>query len=357
MLRVEKNLSPNSISAYKSDLEPYLDFLSNKQSLTDLEEIRQIHIREYIRYLYDGKIPDESRKKKKKEKKVALAKLSKAQKEKVEKILSTFDSGTLTEIECEAKLEKEQLNANDIASLMVKDKKKKLKTTTIVRSFSSIRNYHNFLSREDLVKNNPSQLLDPPKLQKKIPQVLSVIEIEAIINEVDTKGLMGYRDKAILEILYSAGLRVSELCDLLVQKDLRDKKMLLVDSKGKKQRLVPVGKKVIKAIDNYRKKIRAKLEEKNVHEGYLFLSNNGKQLTRMTVNNILKKWTQAAGITKRVYPHILRHSFATHLLDGGASLRSIQKMLGHADISTTQIYTHHDKLFLTSEVQKFHPRW
>jgi len=299
MLRVEKNLSPNSISAYKSDLEPYLDFLSNKQSLTDLEEIRQIHIREYIRYLYDGKIPVGSRKK----------------------------------------------------------KKKKLKTTTIVRSFSSIRNYHNFLSREDLVKNNPSQLLDPPKLQKKIPQVLSVIEIEAIINAVDTKGLMGYRDKAILEILYSAGLRVSELCDLLVQKDLRDKKMLLVDSKGKKQRLVPVGKKVIKAIDNYRKKIRAKLEEKNVHEGYLFLSNNGKQLTRMTVNNILKKWTQAAGITKKVYPHIFRHSFATHLLDGGAGLRSVQEMLGHADISTTQIYTHHDKLFLTSEVQKFHPRW
>ena len=299
MLRVEKNLSPNSISAYKSDLEPYLDFLSNKQSLTDLEEIRQIHIREYIRYLYDGKIPVGSRKK----------------------------------------------------------KKKKLKTTTIVRSFSSIRNYHNFLSREDLVKNNPSQLLDPPKLQKKIPQVLSVIEIEAIINEVDTKGLMGYRDKAILEILYSAGLRVSELCDLLVQKDLRDKKMLLVDSKGKKQRLVPVGKKVIKAIDNYRKKIREKLEEKNVHEGYLFLSNNGKQLTRMTVNNILKKWTQAAGITKKVYPHIFRHSFATHLLDGGAGLRSVQEMLGHADISTTQIYTHHDKLFLTSEVQKFHPRW
>ena len=299
MLRVEKNLSPNSISAYKGDLKRYLNFLSNEQSLTDLEEIRQIHIREYIRSLYDKKIPVGPRKK----------------------------------------------------------KKKKLESTTIVRSFSSIRNYHNYLSRENLVKNNPSQLLDPPKLPKQIPQVLSVIEIEAIINAVNTEGLMGYRDKAILEILYSAGLRVSELCDLLVQKDLREKKMLRVDSKGKKQRLVPVGKKVIKVIDNYRKKIRTKLEDKNEHEGYLFLSNNGKQLTRMTVNNILKKWTQAAGITKRVYPHIFRHSFATHLLDGGAGLRSVQEMLGHADISTTQIYTHHDKLFLTSEVQKFHPRW
>ena len=183
---------------------------------------------------------------------------------------------------------------------------------------------------------------------------MSVIEIEAIINAVDTKGLMGYRDKAILEILYSAGLRVSELCDLLVQKDLRDKKMLLVDSKGKKQRLVPVGKKVIKAIDNYRKKIRAKLEEKNVHEGYLFLSNNGKQLTRMTVNNILKKWTQAAGITKKVYPHIFRHSFATHLLDGGAGLRSVQEMLGHADITTTQIYTHVTNKKLKDVHKKYH---
>ena len=287
MLRVEKGLARNSIDAYKSDLMRYLNFLADNQSLTDLEEIRQIDIRHYIRSLHD----------------------------------------------------------------------KRLEPASIARKLSSIRNYHNFLSREDLVKNNPSQLLDPPKLPKQIPQVLSVIEIEAIINAVNTEGLMGYSDKAILEILYSAGLRVSELCDLLVQKDLRDKKMLLVDSKGKKQRLVPVGKKVIKAIDNYRKKIRAKLEEKNVHEGYLFLSNNGKQLTRMTVNNILKKWTQAAGITKRVYPHILRHSFATHLLDGGASLRSVQEMLGHVDISTTQIYTHHDKLFLTSELQEFHPRW
>ena len=292
MLRVEKNISPNSISAYKSDLEPYLDFLSNKQSLTDLEEIRQIHIREYIRYLYDGKIPDESRKKNKKEKKAALAKLSKAQKEKVERILSTFDSGTLTEIECEAKLEKEQLNANDIASLMEKDKKKKLKTTTIVRSFSSIRNYHNFLSREDLVKNNPSQLLDPPKLQKKIPEVLSVVEIEAIINAVNTNELLGYRDKAVLETLYSAGLRVSELCQLINQKNLLDSEMLRVIGKGNKEGLVPIGNIVIKIINDYLKYLRPQLEDIVKTDKHLFLSNNGKPLTRMTVYNILKKWTR-----------------------------------------------------------------
>ena len=287
MLRVEKNLSPNSISAYKGDLKRYLDFLSNEQSLIDLDDIRQIHIRSFIRYLND----------------VNLAPVS------------------------------------------------------ITRSFSSIRSYHEFLSMEKLVKKNPTQLLDPPKLPKKIPQVLSVIEVEAIINVVNIEDSMGYRDKAVLEVLYSAGLRVSELCQLLVQKDLQDLQMLRVIGKKKKERFVPIGNTAIQVINNYLKYLRHKLEERGKHDGCLFLSNNGKPLTRMTVYNILKKWTQAAGITKRVYPHILRHSFATHLLDGGASLRSVQEMLGHADISTTQIYTHHDKLFLTSEVQKFHPRW
>ena len=287
MLRVEKNLSPNSISAYKGDLNRYLDFLSNEQSLIDLDDIRQIHIRSFIRYLND----------------VHLAPVS------------------------------------------------------IARSFSSIRSYHEYLSMEKLVKKNPTQLLDPPKLPKKIPQVLSVIEIEAIINAVDTENLMGYRDKAILEVLYSAGLRVSELCQLVVQKDLPDIQMLRVIGKKKKERFVPIGNNAIQVIDNYLKNLRYKLAESGKHNGCLCLSKNGKELTRMTVYNILKKWTQAAGITKRVYPHILRHSFATHLLDGGANLREVQLMLGHADISTTQIYTHHDKLFLTSEVQKFHPRW
>ena len=287
MLRVEKNLSPNSISAYKGDLKRYLDFLSNEQSLIDLDGIRQIHIRSFIRYLND----------------VNLAPVS------------------------------------------------------ITRSFSSIRSYHEFLSMEKLVKKNPTQLLDPPKLPKKIPQVLSVIEVEAIINVVNIKDSMGYRDKAVLEVLYSAGLRVSELCQLLVQKDLQDSQMLRVIGKKKKERFVPIGNKAIQVINNYLKYLRYKLEERGKHDGCLFLSNNGKPLTRMTVNNILKKWTEAAGITKRVYPHILRHSFATHLLDGGANLREVQLMLGHVDISTTQIYTHHDKLFLTSEVQKFHPRW
>ena len=287
MLRVEKNLSPNSISAYKGDLIRYLDFLSNEQSLTDLDDIRQIHIRSFIRYL------------------------------------------------------------NDVH----------LSPVSITRSFSSIRSYHEFLSMEKLVKKNPTQLLDPPKLPKKIPQVLSVIEIEAIINAVDIEDSMGYRDKAVLEVLYSAGLRVSELCQLVVQKDLPDIQMLRVIGKKKKERFVPIGNNAIQVIDNYLKYLRHKLADKGKHDGCLFLSNNGKPLTRMTVYNILKKWTEAAGITKRVYPHILRHSFATHLLDGGANLREVQLMLGHADISTTQIYTHHDKLFLTSEVQKFHPRW
>lgn len=287
MLRVEKGLARNSINAYKSDLMRYLNFLADNQSLTDLEEIRQIDIRHYIRSLHD----------------------------------------------------------------------KRLEPASIARKLSSIRNYHNFLSREDLVKNNPSQLLDPPKLQKKIPEVLSVVEIEAIINAVNTNKFLGYRDKAVLETLYSAGLRVSELCQLINQKNLLDSEMLRVIGKGNKERLVPIGNIAIKIINDYLKYLRPQLEDIVKTDKHLFLSNNGKPLTRMTVYNILKKWTQAAGITKKVYPHIFRHSFATHLIDRGANLREVQLMLGHTDISTTAIYTHHDKLYLTSEIQKFHPRW
>lgn len=287
MLRVEKGLARNSINAYKSDLMRYLNFLADNQSLTNLEEIRQIDIRHYIRNLHD----------------------------------------------------------------------KRLEPASIARKLSSIRNYHNFLSREDLVKNNPSQLLDPPKLQKKIPEVLSVVEIEAIINAVNTNKFLGYRDKAVLETLYSAGLRVSELCQLINQKNLLDSEMLRVIGKGNKERLVPIGNIAIKIINDYLKYLRPQLEDIVKTDKHLFLSNNGKPLTRMTVYNILKKWTQTAGITKKVYPHIFRHSFATHLLDRGANLREVQLMLGHTDISTTAIYTHHDKLYLTSEIQKFHPRW
>tara|TARA_B100000953_G_scaffold264133_1_gene231173 strand:- start:206 stop:712 length:507 start_codon:yes stop_codon:yes gene_type:complete len=167
---------------------------------------------------------------------------------------------------------------------------------------------------------------------------------------------MGYRDKAILETLYSAGLRVSELCALEMNNILFDSAMLRVVGKGNKERYVPLGSKAIKLINDYCKYIRSLLINKKKTDGNVFLSKNGKKLTRMTIFNIMKKWTQISGINKDISPHTFRHSFATHLLEGGADLRAVQEMLGHSDISTTQIYTHLDNEYLKEVHRTFHPR-
>jgi len=286
MLRVEKNLSTNSITSYKADLNRYINFLFNIESIKNLNSIRQIHIRNFIRYLND----------------------------------------------------------------------QNLSSSSINRSFSSIRSYHKFLSGEEIISHNPTQLLEPPKQSKKLPKVLSVQEVNEIINSVNLENSMGYRDMAILETLYSAGLRVSELCALEMNNILFDSSMLRVLGKGNKERYVPLGSKAIKLIDDYCKYVRSKLVDKKQSDGNVFLSKNGKQLTRMTIFNIMKKWTQLSGINKDISPHTFRHSFATHLLEGGADLRAVQEMLGHSDISTTQIYTHLDNEYLKEVHQTFHPR-
>ena len=185
---------------------------------------------------------------------------------------------------------------------------------------------------------------------------MSVQEINEIINSVKVENSMGYRDKAILETLYSAGLRVSELCSLEMNNILFDSAMLRVVGKGNKERYVPLGDKAIKLINDYCKYIRSALVDKKKSHGNVFLSKNGKQLTRMTIYNIMKKWARISGINRDISPHTFRHSFATHLLEGGADLRAVQEMLGHSDISTTQIYTHLDNEYLKEVHRTFHPR-
>ena len=286
MLRVEKNLSTNSITSYKADLNRYINFLFNIESIKNLNSIRQIHIRNFIRYLND----------------------------------------------------------------------QNLSSSSINRSFSSIRSYHKFLSGEEKISHNPTQLLEPPKQSKKLPKVLSVQEVNEIINSVNLESSMGYRDMAILETLYSAGLRVSELCGLEMNNILFDSSTLRILGKGNKERYVPLGSKAIKLINDYCKYVRSMLVDKKHSDGNVFLSKNGKQLTRMTIFNIMKKWTLISGINKDISPHTFRHSFATHLLEGGADLRAVQEMLGHSDISTTQIYTHLDNEYLKEVHQTFHPR-
>ncbi len=232
-----------------------------------------------------------------------------------------------------------------------------LAPASVNRIFSAIRSYHGFLTSEKLVKENPTQSLEAPRQPRKLPEVLTVTEVDSIIAAVPSDLPLSTRDLAILECLYSAGLRVTELCDLKLTSLLEETEMLRVVGKGSKERFVPLGKPALELLDEYLKHLRPGLSRRGKSSGFLFLSRNGKQLTRMAVWNILKRWAAAAGITKKVSPHTLRHSFATHLLEGGADLRAVQEMLGHADISTTQIYTHLDKAYLKEVHRTFHPRW
>ena len=230
-----------------------------------------------------------------------------------------------------------------------------LATSSIARIFSSIRSYHKFLSAEGIIKENPTLVLTSPKAPKKLPEVLSETEIAAITKAVDESSQFAKRDKAIIEMLYSCGLRVSELCDLNISNLFLDDDMIRIMGKGSKERLLPIGGTAKRYLNDYLTYTRPGFL-KNTGSSSVFLSRNGKPLTRSMVNILLTKWVRASGITKPVSPHTLRHSFATHLLEGGADLRFVQALLGHSDISTTQIYTHLDKHQLKEVYKTHHPR-
>ena len=232
---------------------------------------------------------------------------------------------------------------------------KGLAASSIARIFSSIRSYHKFLSAENYVNENPTLILTSPKAPKKLPHVLMEEEISAIINAVVETFQYAKRDKAIIEMLYSCGLRVSELCALSLNNLYLNDDMIRIMGKGSKERLLPVGGRAKIFLNDYLIHCRPGIQ-KDKGSSSVFLSRNGNPLTRAMINNILRKWSQVAGITKSVSPHTLRHSFATHLLEGGADLRFVQALLGHSDISTTQIYTHLDKHHLKEVYQTHHPR-
>ncbi len=232
---------------------------------------------------------------------------------------------------------------------------KGLAASSIARIFSSIRSYHKFLSAENYVNENPTLILTSPKAPKKLPHVLMEEEISAIINAVVETFQYAKRDKAIIEMLYSCGLRVSELCALSLNNLYLNDDMIRIMGKGSKERLLPVGGRAKNFLNDYLINCRPGIQ-KDKGSSSVFLSRNGNPLTRAMINNILRKWSQVAGISKSVSPHTLRHSFATHLLEGGADLRFVQALLGHSDISTTQIYTHLDKHHLKEVYQTHHPR-
>jgi len=224
------------------------------------------------------------------------------------------------------------------------------------RFISALKSFYNYLILEDLAKDNPAELIDSPSLRRNLPDVLSENDLEKIIESIDLSKPEGTRNRAIIETLYGCGLRVSELINLKISNLFLDEGYLVVEGKGKKERIVPVGSQSEKFILIYKNEIRNHLTIKPDAEDVLFLNRRGNRLTRTMIFYIIRNSTEKAGIRKKVSPHTLRHSFATHLVENGADLRAVQEMLGHESITTTEIYTHLDRSYLRHNILRYHPR-
>jgi integrase/recombinase XerD len=223
------------------------------------------------------------------------------------------------------------------------------------RIISGIRSFYKYCSIENIIKKDPTALLEAPKLKRALPDILSFDEIESIIGEIDLSTPEGTRNKAILETMYSCGLRVTEVVNLRLSCLYFDVGFIRVIGKGDKERLVPIGSSAIKYINIYRKDVRIHMIVKPGNDDILFLNRRGSKLSRVMIFLLLKDLVKKAGITKNVSPHTFRHSFATHLVEGGADLRAVQEMLGHESIATTEIYTHLDREYLRETLHQFHP--
>ncbi|MEO0281013.1 MAG: site-specific tyrosine recombinase XerD [candidate division WOR-3 bacterium] len=225
---------------------------------------------------------------------------------------------------------------------------------TLSRKLTSLKNFYNYLYREKMIDKDPTENVSPPKISKNLPDYLTLEEITLLLNSIKGDSPFDKRDKAILETMYGAGLRVSEIINLKIESVFYEEGFIKVLGKRMKERIVPLNKTALNSIQEYLRDYRSFFEK--YKSEYLFLSRTGKKLTRMDIWNILKKRVKHVGIQKRLHPHILRHSFATHLIEGGADLRSVQEMLGHSSIMTTEIYTHVNKKQLTKIYDRFHPR-
>lgn len=285
VLRLERNLSVNTIASYKNDISSFLSFI-NKNNSKDLSEVDSIILTRFFKSL----------------------------------------------------------------------KQSGLTSTSAARYHSSLKGFFSYLHQNNYIKANPVDKLNPPRLSKNLPVVLNINEVQKILDMPDINDKAGLRDKSILEIMYACGLRVSELIHLKISDLYFEDEIIRVFGKGSKERLVPVGSSAIKWTKEYLTKSRPLLEKKIKSENFVFLNIRGTKLSRMGVWKIISYYTKQAGITKEVHPHTFRHSFATHLIEGGADLRAVQEMLGHSDISTTQIYTHIDRDYIKQVHKDFHPR-
>ena len=235
-------------------------------------------------------------------------------------------------------------------------RKSGLSPRSVARALAAVRGFHRFLLSEEVVAHNPTEDIDSPKRSRTLPGVLSVAEVESLLNQPDTTKPLGVRDRAVLETLYATGIRVSELIDLKQSNVHASDEVLLVFGKGSKERFVPIGTVALQWIARYQQEVRGRLTRGKAAGDFLFLNARGGRLSRTAIWKIVSAGARSAGLASDVHPHTLRHSFATHLLEGGADLRVVQEMLGHADISTTQIYTHIDREYLKEVHRTFHPR-
>jgi len=224
------------------------------------------------------------------------------------------------------------------------------------RVLSGVKSFYKYLLIEDMIKSDPAELLEAPKKQRKLPVVLSYADIEKLLAAIDLSKPEGPRNKAIIEVLYSCGLRVSELTELKLSNLYLDIEFIKVFGKGSKERLVPIGGEAIKALALWIEQVRVHTPIKKGEEDLVFLNRRGSRLSRVYVFMLIKQLANLAGIKKTISPHTLRHSFATHLVEGGADLRAVQEMLGHESITTTEIYTHLDREYLKEVITSFHPR-
>lgn len=232
----------------------------------------------------------------------------------------------------------------------------KVASSTTARYFSSLRGFYNYLFQSGYVKSNPMEKFSAPKLKRALPDVLTIQEIESLFAAIKSEDKLDIRDRALLETMYACGLRVSELINLKLSNLFFEDEVIRVIGKGDKERFIPIGQSAIAFIKKYILESRTMLEKKGKSQNFLFLNSRGTKLSRMGIWKIIKYYVKEAKINKEVHPHTFRHTFATHLLEGGADLRAVQEMLGHSDISTTQIYTHIDRDFIKQEHKMYHPR-
>ena len=266
------------------------------------------------------------------------------------------DIRKLADFSSKIKVNELNITVDEIRGFIADLNSKNISARSQARIISGVKAFFKYLIIEDYITNDPTMLIENPKIGLKLPEVLSVDEIELIISSIDLSNKQGERNRAILETLYSCGLRVTELINLKISNINFKEGYIKVIGKGDKERLTPIGSNALKYISIYVNEVRIHQKISKNQEDFVFLNNRGSKLSRVMIFTLIKKIVDKVGIKKKVSPHTFRHSFATHLIEGGADLRAVQEMLGHESITTTEIYTHLDRDYLRSNIMQFHPR-